>query len=66
MYFNMRRGTAGYNNNKNLSPCCGLKIDYDMNIGWVCNKCKKHYLTKELVTPEEYKNINRIRIIKKN
>jgi hypothetical protein len=50
-----------------FSPCCGspVYINQDTTPYYICKKCDKKYVYDELVSAEEYKNMNRVKMINK-
>jgi hypothetical protein len=59
------KGTPGIPGDKFYVSCCGLKVNWDDNIGWYCDNCKKVYITIELVSLKEFKNLKRTKTIDK-
>lgn len=58
-------GSPGFSGDSFYVPCCGEKVKYAWDRGWVCPTCDKSYLTKDLITIEEWRNKNRIKLIEK-
>ena len=66
-----KQGVPGLPGDRIYTPCCGEIVSYShagiggKGLGWHCDKCEKTYLTLDLVSYQEYKNINRTKLIDK-
>jgi len=65
MCWSGHQGMPGFPGDRSTTPCCGEYVKYSSNKGYYCPNCDLKIKTNELVSINEFKSINRTKLIDK-